>query len=846
MSILKVIFGDDNEKYLKRLRPLVEKINKLESEFERFSDEELKAKTGEFRNEIQKGRGLDDILPEAFAAVRETSKRVLKQRHFDAQLMGGIVLHQGGIAEMKTGEGKTLASTLPAYLNALTGKGVHIVTVNDYLAKRDAVWMGQIYHALGLSVACLVHDSALLYDPEYQNQVQSPKSKVQNDEENSQEIESDKTERDKERDIVGGFKVVESYLKPISRKEAYQADIVYGTNHEFGFDYLRDNMAQLPESRVQRGLNFAIIDEVDSGLVDEARTPLIISAPDVESSKLYQGFSRIIPRLKAEEDYEIHEKEKVATLTEAGIAKIEKILGVENIYEEKGAKYLHHLEQALRAEVIFRKDRDYVTRDGEIIIVDEFTGRLMPGRRWSGGLHQAVEAKEGLSVQPESLTLATISLQNYFRMYKKLSGMTGTALTSAEEFEKVYKLNVVAVPTNKPMIRKDLADVIYRTEKEKFLAIAEKIKESHQKGQPVLIGTRSIEKNETLSRILEAQGIPHQVLNAKHHQKEGEIIAQAGRRTAVTVATNMAGRGVDIILGGNPPDAEGAEEVKKFGGLLVLGTERHEARRIDNQLRGRSGRQGDPGESQFFLSAEDDLVRIFGGDRIKGLMERLHVPEGQPIQSKLISQAVESAQAKIEGMNFDARKYLLEYDDVMNIHRLSFYKKRNEIVDASEEELKKKVLEIFEKQGQTKDDFLKKEAELGAEFPRALRFVCLRMFDAFWIEHLTEMDYLRDRVRLRAYGQLDPLVEYKNEGFKMFKELFNLIEGNIVKGVMGVSLTQQAQEQTAMSGNNSVRAGAVDKVGRNDPCPCGAIDPATGKVYKYKKCGMINAPHHKG
>jgi len=846
MSILKVIFGDDNEKYLKRLRPLVEKINKLESEFERFSDEELKAKTGEFRNEIQKGRGLDDILPEAFAAVRETSKRVLKQRHFDAQLMGGIVLHQGGIAEMKTGEGKTLASTLPAYLNALTGKGVHIVTVNDYLAKRDAVWMGQIYHALGLSVACLVHDSALLYDPEYQNQVQSPKSKVQNDEENSQEIESDKTERDKERDIVGGFKVVESYLKPISRKEAYQADIVYGTNHEFGFDYLRDNMAQLPESRVQRGLNFAIIDEVDSGLIDEARTPLIISAPDVESSKLYQGFSRIIPRLKAEEDYEIHEKEKVATLTEAGIAKIEKILGVENIYEEKGAKYLHHLEQALRAEVIFKKDRDYVTRDGEIIIVDEFTGRLMPGRRWSGGLHQAVEAKEGLSVQPESLTLATISLQNYFRMYKKLSGMTGTALTSAEEFEKVYKLNVVAVPTNKPMIRKDLADVIYRTEKEKFLAIAEKIKESHQKGQPVLIGTRSIEKNETLSRILEAQGIPHQVLNAKHHQKEGEIIAQAGRRTAVTVATNMAGRGVDIILGGNPPDAEGAEEVKKFGGLLVLGTERHEARRIDNQLRGRSGRQGDPGESQFFLSAEDDLVRIFGGDRIKGLMERLHVPEGQPIQSKLISQAVESAQAKIEGMNFDARKYLLEYDDVMNIHRTSFYKKRNEIVDASEEELKKKVLEIFEKQGQTKDDFLKKEAELGAEFPRALRFVCLRMFDAFWIEHLTEMDYLRDRVRLRAYGQLDPLVEYKNEGFKMFKELFNLIEGNIVKGVMGVSLTQQAQEQTAMSGNNSVRAGAVDKVGRNDPCPCGAIDPATGKVYKYKKCGMINAPHHKG
>ncbi|MBU1046070.1 preprotein translocase subunit SecA [Patescibacteria group bacterium] len=862
MPILKAIFGDDNEKYLKRLRPLAEKINNLESEFQRFSDEELKIKTSEFRERIQKNNALDDLLPEAFALVRETAKRVLKQRHFDVQLMGGIVLHQGGIAEMKTGEGKTLASTLPAYLNALEGKGVHIVTVNDYLAKRDAVWMGQIYYALGLSVACLVHDSALIYDPQYQQenpnaqipnpkQIQNPKSK------NEKEKDEDEDEdEDAERDVVGGFKVVESYLRPVSRKEAYQADIVYGTNHEFGFDYLRDNMAQAPEQRVQRGQNFAIIDEVDSVLIDEARTPLIISAPDVESSKLYEGFSRIIPRLKENEDYEIHEKEKVATLTDAGVAKIEKILGVGNIYEEKGTKYLHHLEQALRAEVVFKKDRDYVVKDGEIIIVDEFTGRLMPGRRWSGGLHQAVEAKEGLSVQPESLTLATISLQNYFRMYKKLSGMTGTALTSAEEFEKVYKLEVVAIPTNNPMIRQDLADVIYKTEKEKFLAIAEKIKENYQKGQPVLIGTRSIEKNEMLGRILETQGVPHQVLNAKHHQREGEIIAQAGRKAAVTVATNMAGRGVDIILGGNPPDVQGAEEIKKLGGLLVLGTERHEARRIDNQLRGRSGRQGDPGVSQFFLSAEDDLLRIFGGDRIKGLMERLRVPEGQPIQSKLISQAVESAQAKIEGMNFDARKHLLEYDDVMNIHRTSFYKKRNEIVDASEEELKAKVLAIFEKQGQAKDDFLKKEAELGSEFSRALRFVCLRMFDAFWIEHLSEMDYLRDRVRLRAYGQLDPLVEYKNEGYKMFKELFNLIEKNIVRGVMNVSLTQQAQQaqqQAMMSGNNSIPAGADGKVGgkvgrkvgRNDPCPCGAIDPTTGKIYKYKKCGMINAPHHK-
>ncbi|MCX6738304.1 MAG: preprotein translocase subunit SecA [Candidatus Parcubacteria bacterium] len=816
MSILKAIFGDDNEKYLKQYRPLVEKINQLEPDFERLSDEGLRKKAEELKKIVQEKDDTDIVLSEAFALIRETAKRVLKQRHFDVQLMGGMALHKGSIAEMKTGEGKTLASTLPAFLNALGGKGVHIVTVNDYLAKRDAVWMGQIYNFLGLSVSCLIHDSALLYDPEYKQQ--------------DENLPDNEQERDEERDIVGGFKVVESYLKPISRKEAYQADIVYGTNHEFGFDYLRDNMAQLPEQRVQRGLNFAIIDEVDSVLIDEARTPLIISAPDVESSKLYEGFSRIIPHLKTEEDYEIHEKEKVATLTDAGVGKIEKILGVENIYEEKGTKYLHHLEQALRAEVVFKKDRDYVVRDGEIIIVDEFTGRLMPGRRWSGGLHQAVEAKEGLSVQPESLTLATISLQNYFRMYKKLGGMTGTALTSAEEFEKVYKLDVVVIPTNNQMIRKDLADMIYKTEKEKFLAIADKVKESYQKGQPVLIGTRSIEKNEMLGRILETQGVPHQILNAKHHQREGEIIAQAGKRGAVTVATNMAGRGVDIILGGNPPDEKEAEEIKTLGGLLVLGTERHEARRIDNQLRGRSGRQGDPGVSQFFLSAEDDLLRIFGGDRIKGLMERLRVPEGQPIQSKLISQAVESAQGKIEGMNFDARKHLLEYDDVMNIHRNSFYKKRDEIVDASGEELKTKVSEIFEKQKQPEDDFLRKEKELGSEFSNALRFICLRIFDGFWIEHLTEMDYLRDRVRLRAYGQLDPLVEYKNEGYKMFKELFNLIETNIVKAVLVVSLKQQTQQENQQTMPASTGNTSGDKqIGRNDPCPCGS-----GK--KYKKC----------
>ena len=659
MSILEKIFGDANKKYLKKIQPIVEKINSLEKDFENLEDDQLPQKTLELKEKIKEERSLDEVLPEAFALVREAAKRTLKQRHFDVQLIGGIVLHQGKIAEMKTGEGKTLAATLPAYLNALSEKGVHIVTVNDYLAKRDTVWMGQIYYALGLSVGCITHEAAFLYDPTYQ---------------------PNEEERDKERDEVGGFKVVESFLRPVSRKEAYLADITYGTNNEFGFDYLRDNMAYSPEQRVQRELNYAIIDEVDSILIDEARTPLIISAPDTESSQMYQEFAKIVPRLDPEKDYEIHEKEKAVTLTEAGIEKIEKILGIDNIYEEKGARYLHHLEQALRAEVLFKKDRDYVVRNGEVIIVDEFTGRLMPGRRWSGGLHQAIEAKEGLRVKPESLTLASISFQNYFRMYKKLAGMTGTAATSAEEFDKVYGLEVVVIPTNKPMIRVDLPDVIYKTEKEKYRAVVEKIKECYQKGQPILVGTRSIEKNEYLGKLLEIEGIPHQILNAKNHEREGEIIAQAGRLKSVTIATNMAGRGVDIILGGNPPDPKEAEKVKELGGLFVLGTERHEARRIDDQLRGRAGRQGDPGASQFFLSLEDDLLRIFGGERIKSIMEKLNIPEGQPIESRLVTQAVETAQRRIEGYNFDIRKHLLEYDDVMNIHRDTFYKKRREIL----------------------------------------------------------------------------------------------------------------------------------------------------------------------
>jgi len=809
MAILEKIFGDENKKYLKKAQRKVEKINQLEPEFEKLKDEQLKEKTLEFKERLQKGETLDDLLEEVFSLVREAAKRTLGQRHFDVQLIGGMVLHEGKVAQMLTGEGKTLAATLPAYLNALEGKGVHIVTVNDYLAKRDTVWMGQIYYALGLSVGCIVHEKAYIYDPNYQK-------------------EENEGERDKIRDLVGGFRVVESYLRPVSRKEAYLADITYGTNHEFGFDYLRDNMAYHPEERVQRGLNFAIIDEVDFILIDEARTPLIISAPDTESSKMYEEFAKIVPRLNPNTDYEIHEKEKAVTLTEEGIEKIEKILGVKNIYQEKGIRFLHHLEQALRAHVLFKRDRDYVVKNGEVIIVDEFTGRLMPGRRWSGGLHQAIEAKEGVRIRPESITLASISFQNYFRMYKKLAGMTGTAATSAEEFDKVYGLEVIIVPTNKPMIRKDLPDIVYKTEEEKFRAVIEKIKECFKKGQPILVGTRSIEKNEYLGKLLEREGIPHQILNAKNHQREGEIIAQAGKLHAVTIATNMAGRGVDIILGGNPPDEEEAKKVKELGGLFVLGTERHEARRIDDQLRGRAGRQGDPGVSQFFLSLEDDLLRIFGGERVKALMERLKIPEGEPIESKLVTHLIESAQRKIEGFNFDLRKHLLEYDDVMNIHRETFYRKRKEILEAKEDQLKEKIFEICKKEGVPEKEIEKKEKEFEKDnFWEIVRFISLRIMDSFWINHLEEMEYLKDKVRLKAYGQIDPLVEYKNEGYKIFKNLLSMIDKTILQSVLGLSKKEDKIEKPHRVFHQPSQP--TKKPGRNDPCPCGS-----GK--KYKKC----------
>jgi preprotein translocase subunit SecA len=812
MSIIKKIFGDYNQKYIEKLYPIINRINDLEKNFLDLEDERLKEKTFELKNRLNKGESLDDILPEAFALVREAAKRTLNQRHFDVQLMGGIVLHRGQIAEMKTGEGKTLTATLPLYLNALEGKGCHLVTVNDYLAKRDTVWMGQIYHLLGLSVGCITHSSSYLYDPNWTYS-------------NKEGLNEDK-KKDETRDLLGGFKVVDSYLRPVSRKEAYSADITYGTNNEFGFDYLRDNMVYDLNDQVQRGFNYAIVDEIDSILIDEARTPLIISAPDTESSKWYIEFAKLIPKLDSKTDYEVDEKMKTVVLTESGINKVEKILGLSNIYEEKGVKYLHYLEQALRANVLFKRDRDYVVKDGKVIIVDEFTGRLMPGRRWSGGLHQAIEAKEGVRVQEESLTLASITFQNYFRMYKKLAGMTGTALTSAEEFDKVYKLEVISIPTNKKMIRKDLPDRIYKTFNGKMRAVVKEIKERHMKGQPLLVGTTSIEKSEYLSKLLEREGVAHKVLNAKNHEQEGMIIAQAGKLGAVTIATNMAGRGVDIILGGNPPDLQESKKVVELGGLHVIGTERHEARRIDDQLRGRAGRQGDPGSSQFFLSLEDDLLRIFGGDRIKSFMSVLNIPEDMPIENNLISKAVQDAQSKIEGFNFDLRKHLLEYDDVLNKHRETVYNKRRYFLELND--FYSEIKSWLDKKGmpQEKELFEKKVEELGDQFNKVARFVSLRTIDALWINHLENMDALRDSVRLRAYGQRDPLVEYKIEARKMFNSFISVLEDTIIQMILRVHISK---ESTSVNLAQNKAFQSQNKIGRNDPCPCGS-----GK--KYKKC----------
>lgn len=776
---------------LKKIKKEVDKINALESEIEKITDEDLKKESEDIKVTFRQAQGVnfDEKLPRAFALVRETAKRTLGQRHYDVQLVGGIIMHQGKVAEMVTGEGKTLAATAPAYLNALSGDSVHIITVNDYLAKRDTAWMGQIYHFLGLKTVCLVHDGAYIYDPNY--------------------VEAN-TERDDERDKLGAFKIEESYLRPISRKEAYQADIVYGTNHEFGFDYLRDNLASSVELQVQRRHNFAIIDEVDSILIDEARTPLIISAPDAESSQYYKIFSRIVFSLQKSVDYEVDEKLRSATITQEGIDKVEKQLKL-NLFDPENIRLNHYLTETLKAYGLFQRDKDYVVKEGQIIIVDQFTGRLMHGRRYSAGLHQAIEAKENVEVQNESRTYAQISIQNYFRLYSKLAGMTGTAQTSAEEFDKVYGLEVVSIPTNKPLIRKALSDVIYKTKEGKFKAIVKIIKELQEEGRPILVGTASIEDNEEISRLFNRDGIKHELLNAKNHAREGAIIAQAGQPGAVTVATNMAGRGVDIILGGNPPEPEKAKQVRELGGLHVVGTVRHEARRIDNQLRGRAGRQGDPGSSQFYLSLEDDLLRIFGGQKLQNLMNSLKVPEDEPISAGLVSKAVEQAQGKIEGMHFDARKHLLEYDDVVNRQRLAIYKKRQELLS------------------------FKSEPQI------------LQMLDLLWMNHQEQIEALMEAVRIRAYGQHDPLVEFRREAHILYKQLLADFEEFVAKYKESKKQETRNKEQNenfslSKEYNREMESHQHSpefhpeqdkkpdkKIGRNEPCYCGS-----GK--KYKKC----------
>jgi len=694
MSFLDTVFGDPCDKHIKKkLKPIVGKINSFEKELENLSDEDLKLKTSFLKEEIKSGKTLEDILPQAFAVVREASKRVLGMRHFDVQLIGAMVLNQGDIAEMKTGEGKTLVATLAVYLNALSGKGVHVVTVNDYLSRRDAVWMGRVYDFLGMSIGVIQHEKSFLYDGSVKIE-ESSDSKlratphdylVSESLDNKKEIPNQVQDDDNASDAQDGelspmVEIDYDHLNPVSRKEAYLADITYGTNNEFGFDYLRDNMASSLEQMVQRPFYFAIVDEVDSILIDEARTPLIISAPDNRPIDQYYKFAKLVKELKENEDYNVDEKMRAATLTEAGIKKMETWLGVENIYTEGGLEMAHQIDQALKASTLFEKDRDYVVKDGEVVIVDEFTGRLMFGRRYSEGLHQAIEAKEGVEIRKESRTLATITFQNYFRMYPKLSGMTGTAKTEEEEFRKIYNLEVYVIPTNKPVLRKDNEDKIYKSKQGKYNAVVNEIKERNRRGQPVLLGTISIEQNEEMSQILSKAGVKHEILNAKNHEREAEIIARAGEKGSVTLATNMAGRGVDIVLGGNPFDQQKAEEVKRLGGLHVIGTERHEARRIDNQLRGRSGRQGDPGSSRFFISVDDDLMRIFGSEKIKSMMTRLGIPDDMPIENKMVSRSIESAQKKVEGNNFDIRKHVVQYDDIMNAHREAIYSKRKSIL----------------------------------------------------------------------------------------------------------------------------------------------------------------------
>ena len=826
MSFLDRFFGPSYDKELQAISPLVTAINNKEESISALSTVELIAYTEKLKTRVAVGEKLEEVLVEAFALVRESGKRTLGQRHFDVQLLGGILLHQGKITEMRTGEGKTLVGTLPAYLNALTGKGVHVVTVNDYLARRDGVWMGQIYVGLGLSVGIINSDGSYLYDTNH-------------------------TDKDAERDAHGSFKVVHDFLRPCTRKEAYAADITYGTNSEFGFDYLRDNIEFEVANLRQRGHAYAIVDEIDSILIDEARTPLIISAPAEDSENLYQIFANIARNLEPIVHYEVDEKLKSASLTDAGVEAAEKMLGVDNIYTDKGIKYVHHLETAVRAKALYTRDKEYVVRDGEAVIVDEFTGRLQPGRRWSDGLHQAVEAKEGVAIQRESRTYASITYQNYFRMYEKLSGMTGTALTSNEEFYTVYKLEVTPVPTHLPIRRIDHNDLIFQNEAGKFTAIIARVKQIHETGQPILIGTASIESNERLSIALSGAGIPHEVLNAKNHEREGEIIAAAGKRGGVTLATNMAGRGVDIKLGGPDASPEEHEAVRELGGLFVLGTERHEARRIDNQLRGRAGRQGDAGETQFYVSMEDSLMRVFGGERVKNLMGTFGIPVDQPIEMKLISKQLESAQTRIEGFHFDSRKQVLAYDDILNQQRMIAYARRHKLLEGDKAEVLAVLEEVEELDSNIASVVQAKKQEFGdTEFMSLFQRLALQMFDTLWVEHLEVMSYTRSSVNLRAYGQRDPLVEYRKEGTQLFKQMQQAVLTRIAEilprvqpAVIEREDTEHKKQATAalLASQMDAKAasgGSSQRVSENIPGRNDLITITNGretKQLKYKK-----------
>ncbi len=863
---------DLNARELDRLEKVVEKINSFEEKTKKLKDSDFKKKTDEFKKRLEKGETLEEILPEAYALVREASDRILGKRHYDVQMMAATALFEGKVAEQKTGEGKTLSAVPALYLRALTGRGVHLVTVNDYLARRDAGWNGPVFHLLGLSTGSIIQETkSFVYDPEFYDSSHGDERLA--------------------------------HLKSSDRKAAYACDILYGTNNEFGFDYLRDNMVSSLTEMVQRGHYFAIVDEVDSILIDEARTPLIISAPDTEPTQKYYKFAELVEKLNSDTDFKIDEKAKSATLTETGITRVEKILGVNNLYE-KDFDSIHHIENALRAKTLYLRDKDYVVKDNQVTIVDEFTGRLMVGRRWSDGLHQAVEAKEGVTIQQESKTLATISFQNYFRMYEHLSGMTGTASTEAEEFRKIYKLDVVVIPTHRDMVRKDLPDMIYKTLRGKYGAIVEEIGNLHRKGQPVLVGTTSIEKNEIISEYLKRKKIPHNVLNAKNHEREAEIIAEAGKPGAVTVATNMAGRGVDIVLGGEAPtfvpgmptdkfqkeNKKWEEEHKKVvnaGGLHVIGTERHEARRVDNQLRGRSGRQGDPGSSRFYLSLEDDLMRIFGGEQISGIMDRLNLPEDQPIENGLISRAIEQSQVKVEGFHFDIRKRLVEFDDVANQQREIIYKLRRRILDSSDvkEEVLEKLKHQIEKsvmlntdlavalaeivpfddaslkrikteidKADNKQEFLekilidiyeKREKDVGEKVMREVeKYAYLGSIDHLWMDHIDHIDDLREGVTLRAYGQRDPLVEFKNEAYNMFEALVDRVDEELSHRIfrIGVAMPQPEVPVAAMEENldTTDKTGVTDpklkKIGRNDPCWCGSRK-------KWKHCHYPQLPN---